>query len=94
MHAEESKPLSYKLKEGEIDAPDPTPQRSRSGQDSGGSKSSSEEGNGDGDASEEDSEEEGGNAQGKEEKVSCKHGGLSLACCIHAPVTWHLLEAA
>lgn len=93
VHAEESKPLSYKLKEGEIDAPDPTPQRSGSGEDNESSKSSGEEGNGGGDTSEEDSEDEGGNAEDKE-KVSCKHGALSLACCIHAPVTQHLLEAA
>jgi len=43
--AEERKPVSYKLKQGELDAPDPTPQRSN-GQSDGGAEGGEEQNDG------------------------------------------------
>ena len=56
--AEERKPVSYKLKKGELDAPDPTPQRSEGQGDEEPDEDSDEEGNGEQAASQESSEAE------------------------------------
>ena len=56
--AEERKPVSYKLKKGELDAPDPTPQRSEGQGDGEPDDDSDEEGNGEQAASEDSSEAE------------------------------------
>lgn len=56
--AEEQKPVSYKLKKGELDAPDPTPQRSEGEGDEASDEESAEEQNGKQAASESSSEAE------------------------------------
>ena len=90
--AEEVKPISYKLKKGELDAPDPTPQRSE-GQGSGEPEGESDEEDNGGRAISEESLEAGQDHEGAGREAAQKETGMQvhglptlavlLARCMH-----------
>ena len=94
--AEEMKPVSYKLRKGELDAPDPTPQRSE-GQGDGEPEESDEEDNGDHAESEESSEaeqdREGADRKAEEKERDMQVHGLPRPCIAARPLHVHTPSA-
>ena len=97
--AEERKPVSYKLKKGELDAPDPTPQRSEGPGDEEPDEDSDEAGNGEQAASEDSSEAEqdgegaAADVAQKEKDMQVQefpcHGAALCPCaCIPPSLAW------